>query len=266
MNIKSIFPKVAVDLYRIQFIWALVLLGFFLFLQIARPLVAMVPFFNMNNKFNNENYFDVVFISSNIFMLVIGIIVVIGFLPYFVGNGVTRKDYFKGASIAAIGLSISIPIVASIIYALQKFAMKITGLPIVEESTLASQIADAGDGYISELIQSIIMTPFIELESNWLLAILIFAINIFTYYLVGWLIGAGFYRFGVVTGLLSIALGFIIIYTQDQLLRIALNLPVSGVLSSWNLTLFPAIVAVLVLFGITLWIIRQFTKHVAIKM
>lgn len=266
MKTKAIYPKVAIDLYYIQFIWALGFLGILLLIQIVKPLLSMVPLLKMNDKINIGNYFDTVFVSSNIFMLVIGIIAILGFLPYYVSNGVTRKDYFKGAAIAAVGLSISIPIVASVIYALQKFIMKMTNLSIVQESTLANQIVDTDDGFVGEFIQSIIMTPFVELESNWLLAIIVFALNIFTYYLVGWLIGSGFYRFGVLIGLLCIALAFIIIYTQDLLLSIALDLPVSGMFTSLDFSLYPAIAGTLVIAGITLSIIRQLTKRVAIKM
>ena len=266
MKAKAIFPKVAVDLYIVQLIWALSFLGFLLFLQIAKPILAMVPFLNMNDKINVGNYFDTVFVSSNIFMLVIGIIAILGFLPYYVSNGVTRKDYFKGTAIAAAGLSISIPIVASIIYALQNFIMKITGLPIVEKSTLANQVVDTDDGFIGELIQSIIMTPFVELESNWILGIALFSLNIFTYYIVGWLIGTGFYRFGVFIGLLCIALAFIVVYIQDLLLRIALDLPVHDVFTSLDFSLYLAFASALALAGITLWIIRQMTKRVPIKM
>lgn len=266
MKAKAIFPKVAVELYVVQFIWALSFLGFFVFLQIAKPLLAMIPFLKMNDKMNIGNYFDTVFIASNIFMLVIGIIVAIGFLTHYVRNGVTRKNYFKGAAIASVGLAISIPIVASVIYALQNFIMKVTNLPIVQKSTLASQALDMDDDFIGDLIQSIIFTPFVELESNWMLALIVFALNIFTYYVVGWLIGAGFYRFGVPIGLLCIGLAFIIIYTQDLLLSSALSLPVHAAFTSLELSLLLAIVGTLALVGITLWMVRQLTKRVTIKL
>ena len=266
MKLKAIFPKVAVDLYIVQLIWSLGFLGILLFLQIAKPILTMVPLLNMNDKINVGNYFDTVFVSSNIFMLVIGIIAILGFLPYYVSNGVTRKDYFKGATIAAVGLSISIPIVASIIYALQNFIMKITGLQIVQKSTLANQAVDTDDGFIGELIQSIIMTPFIELESNWLLAITVFTLNIFTYYVVGWLIGSGFYRFGVTVGLLCIVIAFLVVYTQDLLLSSTLGLPVHDMFTSLDFPLYLAIAGTLALVGFLLWMIRQLTKRVPIKM
>ena len=94
MKAKAIFPKVAVDLYIVQLLWSLSFLGFFLFIQIAKPLLAMIPLLKMNDKINIGNYFDTVFIASNIFMLVIGIIVTLGLLPYYVSIGVTRRDFF----------------------------------------------------------------------------------------------------------------------------------------------------------------------------
>lgn len=266
MKAKAIFPKVAVDLYIVQLVWSFSFLGILLFLQIAKPILAMIPLLNMNDKINVSNYFDTVFVSSNIFMLVIGIIAILGFLPYYVSNGVTRKDYFKGAAIAAAGLAISIPIVASVIYALQIFIMKITNFPLVQESSLAKQVAETDDGFAGDLIQSIIFTPFVELESNWILAIAVFALNIFTYYIVGWLIGTGFYRFGVFIGLLCIALAFIVVYIQDLLLSIALDLPVHDVFTSLDFSLYLAFAGALALAAITLWIIRQMTKRVPIKM
>lgn len=266
MKAKAMYPKVAFDLYIVQLLWSLSFLGILLFLQFAKPILAMVPFLQMNDKINIGNYFDTVFVSSNIFMLVIGIIVVLGFLPNYVSNGVTRKDYFKGAGIAAVALSISLPVVASVIYVVQKFIMKITNLPLVEKSTLAKQVVKTDDGFIGEFIQSILITPFVQLESNWLLAIVVFVLNIFTYYIVGWLIGSGFYRFGILIGLLCIALALIIIYTQDLLLSIALDLPVHNAFALLDFPLSLAIAGSLALAGITLWGIRQLTKRVPIKL
>lgn len=265
MKAKAVFPKVATDLYITQFIWALNFLGFLLFLQIAKPILARIPYLKMNNKLNVGNYFDTVFVSANIFMLVIGIIVVLGFLPYYVNNGVTRKDYFKGAAIASLGLAISIPIVASIIYGLQKIIMKMTSFPIVEKSALSKQLLGSDEDFIGDLVQSVIITPFVELETNWLLAIVVFALNLFTYYLVGWLIGSGFYRFGLPVGLLCIAISFVLVYVQDLLLSLALDLPVQAQFTSLNIPLSLAIIGTLVLGSIVLWMIRQLTRNVPVK-
>ena len=43
----------------------------------------------------NSYFGTAVFVSSNIYMLVIGIIAAYAFLQYYVSSGVTRKDYLK---------------------------------------------------------------------------------------------------------------------------------------------------------------------------
>ena len=152
------------------------------------------------------------------------------------------------------------------IYALQNLIMKITSFPIVQESTLAKDVVKIDNDLIGGLIESIILTPFVQLESNWLLAIVIFSLNIFTYYLVGWLIGSGFYRFGVPVGLFCIVIAFMVIYMQNLLLSIALDFPVDDAFISLSLSLPIAIAGTLVLAGITLWMIREMTKRASIKL
>jgi len=119
---------------------------------------------------------------------------------------------------------------------------------------------------IGDIIQSLIITPFISLQSNWLLAIFIISLNIFFYYILGWLIRAGFYRFGVGMGLSCSLFSIAVIVTQDLLFSIPLDLPVNNLFASLD---FPIVVSVLVIFfliGIVLWMIGQLTKKVAIKM
>jgi hypothetical protein len=85
------YPKVAIDMFFVQGIWASGFLGIMLLIQIVKSVLFI---FNDNNGVNT--YYDATFIASNIFMLVIGIISAVGFIPHYVSNGVTRKDYFKG--------------------------------------------------------------------------------------------------------------------------------------------------------------------------
>ncbi|TQR16265.1 hypothetical protein [Psychrobacillus soli] len=260
MKQKAIYPKVATDLYWVQLFWALGFLGVLLVIQIIKTILSITKGIEMNQ------YFDAVFIAANIFMLVIGIISSYGFLPYYVGNGVTRKDYFKGTAIASVGLSITIPIIASLVSVIQIFLVNVVNLSILKDSSLGKNAPVNEDGLIGEMIQSIILTPFVDLQSNWLLAIFVFALNIFIYYLVGWLIGSGFYRFGVLFGLICIIIAFIIIYAQDILLRIVLDLPVHDMFASLQLPIYASGIGIFVLIVITLWMIRQLTKRVAIKM
>ncbi len=213
-----------------------------------------------------NSYFDAVFVSSNIYMLVIGIIAAYAFLQYYVSSGVTRKDYFKGAAIASVGLSFSIPIIASVIAALQIFIINLMNFPILTRSQLANRFTEDDGNLIGNFIQSIILTPFVDLQDNWLVAIVVFASNILMYYLVGWLIGSGFYRYGVLPGLLCIVIAFVVLYAQDLLLSIALDLPVHDMFASLDFPVFVSIVGIVILVSIVLWMIRQLTKRAPIKL
>ena len=260
MKQNAIYPKVATDMFWVQLFWSFGFLGVLLVIQIIKLILSIANGIEMND------YFGTVFIAANIFMLVIGIISSYGFIPHYVGNGVTRKDYFKGSAIASVGISIIIPIIASIVSVIQTLISDFINLSILKDSSLANKAIGNEDGIIGEIVQSIILTPFVDLQSNWLLAIFVFALNIFIYYLAGWLIGSGFYRFGVLFGLISIIMAIFVIYASDILLRIALNLPVQAMFETMNFPIYVSVIGIFVLVVITLWMIRQLTKRATIKM
>ena len=116
------------------------------------------------------------------------------------------------------------------------------------------------------LFTSVIISPFVDLHSNWLLAILIFALNLLTYFVVGWFIGTSFYRFDILIGLGVVLLSIAILFTADGLLNVALNLPVHEGFTSLSLSLPVSALGILIILGIVLWVIRQMTKKVSIKM
>jgi hypothetical protein len=213
-----------------------------------------------------NNYFSGVYMASHIFMLVIGIISTYGFLGFYVGNGVTRRDYFKGATLSAIGLSIAIPVIASIVSVVERWFINLTHLYTAESNPFASQGIVEESNLIGDIVKSVVHSPFVDLHGNWLLAILIFALNLLTYFVVGWFIGASFYRFDILIGLGAILLSIAILFTADGLLRAALELPVHEVFASLSLSLPIFVLASLILLGIVLWFIRQMTKKVSIKM
>ena len=122
------------------------------------------------------------------------------------------------------------------------------------------------DGIVSDIIQSIIIAPYVDPQSNWLLAILIVILNLLTFYLLGWLIGSAFYRFGVIVGLVFIAISVVLVLLENALLSIGLGLTVPERLSSYDFGLPISIIGVVAMITIVLWVIRQLTKRVAIKM
>ena len=119
---------------------------------------------------------------------------------------------------------------------------------------------------LGDIITSVIISPFVDLHSNWLLAILIFTLNLLTYFVVGWFIGTSFYRFDILIGLGVVLLSIAILFTADGLLNVALNLPVHEIFISLSLSLPVSALVILIILGIVLWVIRQMTKKVSIKM
>lgn len=255
-----IFPKVATDLFRAQLFWVFAFLGIMFVVHLIRVV------FSINSDDDLEAHFVSAFVSSNIFMLVIGIISSYGFLPHYVNNGVTRKDYFKGAAIASVGLSIALPVISSIISAIELFILKLFNLSIEFTTTFGERIDIEEDQIISEIIQSVTIAPYVDPQSNWLLAIFIVSLNLFMFYLLGWLIGSAFYRFGVIIGIVFSAISIVIVLLENALLSIGLGLTVSESFSSFDFSLSISILGVVIIMIVVLWLIRQITKSVTIKM
>lgn len=257
MSQPRIYPKVASDVFFAQGGWAASFLGIMLIIQVVKMVFATF------NDSDPSSYYVATFIASNIFMLVIGIISPMGFLPHFVSNGVTRKDYFKGTIIGTIGVAFAIPIVSAVVSSLQNFIVKLLNMQVSMEPFVGKGADGEGD-FASEIILSIIFTPYVDFESNWLLAIFVFAINLFTYYIAGWLIGSAFYRFGVL-GILSIPLAFILVYLEDLLLSISLGLPVPSFAGSIEISFLLSLLGIVLSIAIFCWGIRQLTKRVVVK-
>lgn len=261
----KIYPKVALDLYVIQMVWTFFYLGIMLIIHVFK--LAGLPFFGDGEV---DHFYVNSFVASNIYMLVIGIIAIV-FLRYYVENGVTRRDYYKGTLLAAIGLSITIPIITIIISFIERLivnALFHVTYRNPEISTALSEIegGDIGD-LIGEFVLTIVLTPYIDPADNWLLSLAIFSLNIFTYYILGWLISSAFHHSGVIAGLAVIAFALILLMIEDSLLRMALDLPVMNLFEPF--ADIPSSVGLFIVFFILIlsaWIIRMFTRRVRIKM
>lgn len=256
----SIFPKVATDLFWVQLFWAFGFLGIMFAIHIVKIILAI------NSDNDIELYFVSTFVASNIFMLVVGIISSYGFLPHYVSNGVTRKDYFKGAALASVGLSIALPVISSIVSGIELLILKIFNMSTIFSTTFGERVDMEEDGIVGEIIQSIIIAPYVDPQGNWLLAIFIVTLNLLTFYLLGWLIGSAFYRYGVVIGIVFIAISIVLLLLENALLSIGLGLTVSDRFTTYDFSLPISILGIVVMIIIVLWLIRQLTKRVAIKM
>ena len=255
MNHKP-YLKVTMDMFWMQFVWTLTFFGVMLLIHIIKLTTSQFSGDEVSTFFASSS------ITSNIYMLVIAIISSSSFIKHYVSHGITRKDFFYGASIASISLSIIIPLLSALVTQVISMIIKLADLPIVFQGYKSEHIDDGGN-LISDMIQSVILTPIIELQSNPLLALLIFSLNILTYYMVGWFIGTVFYRFGTIGGLGSIVLGGLVLYIEDILMHAGLGIGMYNY--TFTIPLYASVFVVLVIVGILLWSIRLFTKRVAIK-
>lgn len=252
MNNQATFLKVGFATLQAQLIWALWFLGIMLVVNIIRLVLS-------NFGVESDYFYAQLFISSNIFMLIVGIITIY-FLPFYVENGVTRKDYFYGNVIAALGLSLLIPIGGYVITFVEKLIFPNFRNPDF------SPVFDHDGNIIGDLIQSVILTPYVDVETSPFLSLVVFSINILGFYLIGWMIGAAFYRLGVIGGLFIIVLGLVFIAFKDSMMRIALDLPMFEFFKVFQVV--PQSIAFFLGIGVIvliLFIIRLLTKRAPIK-
>lgn len=253
------YPKVGLDLFYVQLIWTFWALGIFLLINIGK-----IIFFS-----HVDSYYSAGYIAANIYMLVIGIIA-INFLPYYVENGITRKNFFIGNMLASIGLSIVIPILIYLISLLEKFIVhNFTSIALRNQilNEVSEEVTTDIDGnIIGEIIQSIILTPFINPEANLILSLALFSLHIFVFYIIGWMIGAAFYRLSVIGGLIFIAIGLALILLKDSMIRLILDIPL---FQNWivleNIPENLALPFVFIIILVSIMLIRILTKRAPIK-
>ena len=260
---QSFFSKVAVDMFLVQLKWSLWFISFILLAHI----IMIIVFINTGNPHGDFLFFS--HSSSKIYMLVIGIISAYGFLTFYVNQGITRKDYFIGASLAAIGLSLAIAIIATVLTGLEYIILEVANLPIELDRAMVDNGVESSDNSISIFLpKAIVSSSILVHSSNWLLSMLMYTLNILTFYAIGWFIGSGYYRFGWVAGFGFIALAMVFIAIGDLLWGTEIDEPLSNWLpfTTIDLPLYGSFLGAIVLIGIILVFIRLITRRVTIKM
>lgn len=257
MKQKTIYPKVSFDLFVMQGYIAAWFLGVMILVQIIRVIIS-------NISHNGTGTFLVTtYIAASIFMLVLGIIVTSAFLPHYVGNGVTRKDFFKGASLGAIGLSIAIPIVSFILSLIEKGIVTLLKLPVNYETVFKPDVDE--DTFILGKVLSTILTPNIDFSSIWVLVLVLFAINLLTFYLIGWLIGSAFYK-NIILGFGAILMGIFILYFIGHIMAMLLGNSAPIFTTHIELPVIVLIFILLALIAVSFYMIRLLTKKIVVKM
>ncbi|AJD90321.1 hypothetical protein JMA_10040 [Jeotgalibacillus malaysiensis] len=225
--------KIAFSMTFMQFGWSVWMIGIVLLLFITLQVFTDFQVILNNEEVAFQGFIHFIENPFKIFMLVVGILSVPKFLSWFVKTGVTRKDYFTGTAVAAAALSAIFMVIAVIV---------------------------AG---IEQLIAPVEFVTYLGEDASWFLIFVVYTLNIFVYYLAGWLIGAGYYRFGGWGLLLYIAGALGLIFMMDLLWTNQLETPLHA---SENMPIFISFSATVILIGISLWVIRMSTKRVRVKL
>ena len=261
---KRIHQKVAVDLYAVQMAWTKWFLGIALAVHVIKMLIAL-----NTGEAQQEDFFLSTYVATNIYMLVIGIIGAYGIFPFFVGNGITRRDYFKGAALGSLGLALTIGIASAIITGLEYFLVKVLRLPIEFINTMGKSAFESdGGNLIGNILKMIVISPYFDISDNWFLSLFVYVLFAFNYYLIGWLIGSSFYCLGQGAGFAIIVVGIVFSMIGDILWGFTWGKPFSRWFPIESLDLPPIVSAIgsALLVGLILSLIRLITKRAVIKL
>lgn len=228
--------KIIRDLTLWQVIWA------------AFYFAAIIVFFFITRFFsNNESdltrpFLDFTLQSNSGFMLILGLISVPGFLAFMVKQGVTRRAYFIGTAVSSLIITVT----------------------LIAMGTIIQYI-------VQSLMTGTDWQPVFSYESSMLKALPVILIQLYLFYLLGWMIGATFYRFGVLGGMISIAGALALLMGVSYLIDADNSLP-STLISHIGLPSvngeIPFVFSLLILLLISallLAVIRLMTKRVRIK-
>ncbi|WP_332633938.1 hypothetical protein [Halalkalibacter flavus] len=226
--------KIAVDLYSVQMKWVA------WYLPIVYVFYFSVFWFLNEPEIRTMSLLTFTFQTATIFLLVCGILSSLAFLPMYVKHGVTRKSYFQGAFLSSIGLVITIiGITAILTWVISLFKMNV----------------------FTEVVLSTLGI------NSWLLTIISYIIVVMIYFLVGWLVGLGFYRYGGSGGFVSIVVAFVIVSLSDLLWAFSIPKPIMGL---FNLDIpVPhvsiAIVGSIIIAAISTILVHKIVKETPIK-
>jgi hypothetical protein len=177
-------------------------------------------------------FLDFNYQPSRIFMLVVGIISVSGFLTSFVKQGVTRRDYFYGAAISSAALTLVL-----LIFAIIATGAELLFIPEAEKASIAPRYG------------------------SWFFTTVVYCINILVYHSAGWLIGSGFYR-SYIGGFLSIVAAVLLIGASEILWSSDFETPSS----LFEMPQWLSVVSTLLIYGLALWAVRLTTRRMRIKL
>ncbi len=247
MKTKPIYLKIASDVFWFQLKWTIPFFSIILLVH----LIQNAPVFTKGQPL--QDFLLTSYISSNIYMFIIGIISAAVFLPFYVKNGLTRKDYFKSAILGSSGLAVALVLASAMIAGIEHLVIQMIDFPYgIESINVLQDAKDTDNNVIAIIVTGMLFSPIIDPGHGWVLTLFLFSVNLFTYFVMGWMIGAAFYRMKLI--------GFAVLALFIFLLRIRDIIWESG------LPLYASMAGLFVLIGIMLWIIKLLSRRVTIKL
>ncbi len=231
-----ITTKLGIGIFWEQFKWSLWYAFTMLFIYIA---VILYQFFVESIEFVDFSLFSNG--SSSVFMLVIGILATYSFFDYFAKRGITRRDFFKATIGASVLLAVAVSITLFLMNGLLHLLVQNTGWGI----TWTNDVLPTGFFSFMEVFIGYTLTHAL-------------------YYLIGWMIGLGYYRFGWIIGTLAfVPLAFLFVNITGLLWGLShINFFPHLSLQSFSIS----IVFSLVFAGILLYINHRLIKDITIAM
>lgn len=227
--------KITKDLLFTQLKWS------YWYVPIVFVIYLCFALFIPEFKEHDMNFFEFFYEPTKIYMLVLGIVVYLAMFSHFAKFGVTRKDYFFGSTLATFVLAVCLVVASAIL-------------------TIIAGLFEpfSGDFHLS----------FIDPNTNWAMLALSLTVLFISYYVAGWLISVGFYRYGGWGGMgyILIAIVYIaltdLIWGRDLLDLVSSILPITFS----QMPALGSIISTVILFGVGLLIIRNVTKRVRVKL
>ncbi len=232
--------KVSFDLFSLQMSWSL---WFFGITTVVYFVLGAVAFSDSDSL--ELSFFAFMLQPAKIYLLVLGILSISSFLPFYLQQGVTRRDYFIGTTLSAIGLSITLAAMSGIVTLILYLIHRWLSLP----------------DFIS-------FTSDIYPDASLMIDFAVFIVTSLAYYVAGWFIGIGFYKYSALLGMSFIALSLLFGALIDLLLKSE-----SGIFQylvdfnpdAFSFTLPISLLIIIFVIGMILTVIRRLTRTIPVK-
>lgn len=234
-NKNSNILNLALDFYKMH------MKSLLLFLFVILTFTIIGPILLSDTVKWELSFVESVYNASKIYLAIAAVFICIATMGFMVKNGVTRKDYFYGTAFAATGMSFTIMILATVV----SWILELIGIDFFTSSV-----------------------TFLDTSSTWLIPILSLSLILFSYYIAGWIIATGFYRYGSweTIGFIAIAIWFVLFI--DIILwgeGIEFYIASSFIFSTRQFSIFILLGVTAVLNGLALWLVRSITRRIPIK-